>query len=79
MPIYCHHKTLIGRMAALGVPQADVAVYMDIHPTQLNAILRGRRQTPEGFEEKAHAVLDRLERAEAAAEEARRKVLEETE
>ena len=50
-----------------------------MHETLLNAILRGRREAPEGFEARVHAALDRLEAAERAAEEARERVLAEGE
>ena len=71
------YSKLIGRIAEIGVVQADVAVYLGIHPTLLNAILRGRREAPDGFEARVHAALDRLETAERAAEEARERVLAE--
>ena len=74
------HRTypkLIGRIAEIGVVQADVAVHLGIHPTLLNAMLRGRRPMPEGFEARIHATLDRLEAAEKAGTEARERVLAE--
>ena len=84
------YPKLIGRIAEIGVVQADVAVYLGIHPTLLNAMLRGRRSMPEGFEERVHTALDRIEeeqrvareavqklRAEKAAAEARERVLAE--
>ena len=79
MDTYRTYPKLIGRIAEIGVVQADVAVHLGIHPTLLNAMLRGRRSMPEGFEERVHAALDRLEAAEKAAEEARERVLAETE
>ena len=79
MDIYRTYPKLIGRIAEIGVVQADVAVHLGIHPTLLNAILRGRRPMPEGFEARVHATLDRLETAEQAAQEARERVLAETE
>ena len=48
---------------------------MGIEPTLFSRILRGIRPMPEGFEERVHAALDRLEAAEKAAQEAREKVL----
>ena len=75
MDIYRTYPKLIGRIAEIGVVQADVAVHLGIHPTLLNAMLRGRRPMPEGFEERVNATLDRLEAAEKAAQEARARVL----
>ena len=81
-----------GRIAELGIRQADLAAHLGIHETLLNAILRGRRPMPEGFEERVHTALDQIEeeqrvareavqklRAEKAAQEARERVLAETE
>ena len=66
-----------GRIAQVGVRQADVADIIGIHETLFNAILRGRREAPKGFCEQVHATLDRLEKAEKAAQEARERVLTE--
>ena len=62
-------------MAEIGVAQQDVAVQMGISVASLNLYLNGRREPPADFEERVTAALDRLERAERAAEEARAKVL----
>ena len=74
---YQRHSKLIGRIAELGLRQADLAVRLGIHPTLFNAILRGRREAPEDFEDRVDAALDLLEAAEKAAQEARERVLEE--
>ena len=74
---YQSYPKLLGRMAEIGVLQVDLAMHLDMHPTLLNAILRGRRSAPSGFEARAHAALDLLERAEQAAQEARERVLAE--
>ena len=68
-----------GRIAEVGCRQADIAQAIGINETLLNTYLRGRRSMPEGFEERVHATLDRLETAERAAQEARERVLAETE
>ena len=65
-----------GRIAEIGVRHADVAFHMGIHPSLLSAILHGRRTPPDGFCSHAMAVLDRIEQAEHAADEARARVLE---
>ncbi len=69
------YSKLIGRIAELGLRQADLAVRLGIHPTLFNAILRGRREAPKGFEERVVAELDLQEAAEKAAQEARERVL----
>ena len=79
-----------GRIAEVGTRQADLADAIGMHETLLNAILRGRREAPEGFEERVHTALDQIEeeqrvareavqklRAERAAQEARERVLDE--
>ena len=59
-----------GRMAEMGILQADLAVQLDIHPTLLNAILRARRPAPPNFEARIHAALDALEEEKRVAAEA---------
>ena len=68
-----------GRIAEVGIRQADLAAHLEIHETLLNAILRGRRPMPEGFEARVHETLDLLEQANQVAEAARRGVMEGTE
>ena len=63
------------RMAEIGVTQQDVADALGLNPTLLNHILKGRRTPPADFERRVTAALDRLERAERAADKARQKVL----
>ena len=70
---------LRGRIAEIGVLQADLAVHLGMHPTLLNAILRGRRPAPPGFEEEANEALDLEERIQQAQQEAKERVLAETE
>ena len=77
LPIKKHTK-LLGRISELGLRQADLAAYLEMNPTTLNGILNGRRPTPENFESHISKTLDRFERAEHAAEEARDKVMQET-
>ena len=77
LPIKKHTK-LLGRVSELGLRQADLAAYLEMNPTTLNGILNGRRPTPENFESHISKTLDRFERAEHAAEQAREKVMQET-
>ena len=63
-------------MAEIGVAQQDVAQQLGISVTSLNLYLNGRRRPPVDFEPRVLAALDLLERAERAADEARRRVLE---
>ena len=59
-----------GRIAEIGIRQSDLAAYIGIHETLLNAILRGRRPMPEGMEARIHATLDALEEEKRVAAEA---------
>ena len=52
-----------GRIAQIGILQADLAAHLRIHETLLNAYLRGRRSMPEGLEEEINSTLDLIERA----------------
>lgn len=65
------------RIAQSGYTQERVALKLGIDPALLSRYLRGLRPMPDGFDSRVHAVLDRLERADAAAEEARQRVLSE--
>ena len=77
LPIKKHTK-LMGRMAELRLRKSNLAAYLEMSPTELNGILNGRRPTPENFESHISKTLDRFERAGLAAEEARDKVMQET-
>ena len=66
---------LRGRIAELDLTQHDLAKALGINATAVNQILNGRRTPPPDFEARATAALDRLERAEQAAQEARQRVL----
>ena len=68
-------RGLRARIAELGVRHADVALQLGVHPSLLSAVLNGRRTPPEGFEAKVTAALNRLEKAERAADKARQRVL----
>ena len=70
---------LRGRIAEVGVKHHVVAGAMGMHYTQLSRILNERQAMPEGFEERMHSALDRLEAAERAAAAARARVLAEME
>ena len=77
LPIKKHTK-LLGRISELGLRQADLAAYLEMNQTTLNGILNGRRPIPENFVSHISKTLDRFERAEHAAEQAREKVMQET-
>ena len=67
-------------MAELGVSQQELAKTLGMTRSLLNAYLNGYQTPPEGlgaFVKRALAALDRLERAEQAADKARQKVLRE--
>ncbi len=73
LPIKKHTK-LLGRISELRLRQGSLAAYIEMSPAALN----GRRPTPENFESHISKTLDRFERAALAAEEARDKVMQET-
>ena len=64
-------RSIRGRLAALRLSQHDLAAALGIAQSTLNGMLNGRRPAPAGFEKQATKALDRLERAEQAAAEAR--------
>ena len=64
-------RSIRGRLAALRLSQHDLAAALGIAQSTLNGMLNGRRPAPAGFEAQATEALDRLERAEQAAAEAR--------
>ena len=66
---------LRARIAALGLRKGDVAAAAGLDQSMFSQYLNGRREPPADFEGRVTAALDRLERAERAAEEARAKVL----
>ena len=63
------------RIALNGVSQEGVAREAGYEPSLFSRILRGLRPEPDDFEARVTAALDRLEAAERAADEARRRVL----
>ena len=69
-------QTIRSRLAALGLPQHALAARLGISQSTLNLIFNGYRRPPAGFDTRADAALDTLERAERAAAEARAQVLE---
>lgn len=64
-----------GRIAELGIRQADLAAQVGMNETLLNAVLRGRRPLDARLEEKLHAQLDLLERVKRAGQEAEARAL----
>ena len=74
-----HRHPLKTRIIQMGITQERVAVAIGIDPSLLGRYLRGIRPMPANFEARVHAALDRLERAERAAAEARARVLAEEE
>ena len=64
------------RVARSGVTQERLALTLGINPTQFSRYIRGLRRPPDGFEAQVTAMLDRLETAEQAAEQAAREARE---
>ena len=63
------------RLAQLGLSQERVALAAGYDPSLFSRILRGLRPEPADFERRVTAALNRLERAERAADKARQRVL----
>ena len=59
-------REIRSRLAGLKLPQHTLASMLGVSQTKLNLILNGHRPPPAGFEAKAVAALDTLERAEQA-------------
>lgn len=72
------HETreIRNRIALAGLTRDAVARRAGIHPSQLSRYLNGAIEPPPSFAARARAAIDILERAERAADEARRRVLE---
>ena len=64
-----------GRIAEVGVRKADLARELGIDASAFSAVLNGRRTPPADFERRVTAALNRLEKAERAADKARQKEL----
>ena len=77
MTISPNIRHIRGRLAEIGILQADLAAHLAIHESLLNAYLRGRRPMPEGLEEHIHSILNLMERAKRAGQEAERRVMAE--
>ena len=69
--------SLRGRIAETGIKRQEVAALLGYSDSMFSLYLNGRRPAPQGFEPRVCAALDRLERAEQAAQEARERVLAE--
>ena len=65
------------RIALAGLTRDAVAREAAVHPSVLSRVLRGHRPPPPDFEQRVIAAIELLERAEAAAREARARVLAE--
>ena len=76
MTITPNIQRIRGRIAEIGIIQADLAIHLGIQESLLNAHLRGRRPLPEGLEEHIHFTLDLIERAKRAGKQAESQVME---
>lgn len=68
-------KSLKVELARRGLNQAPVAEALGLSATTFRSYIQGYRPLPDGFRKRFCAAMDLVERAEAAAEEARREVL----
>ena len=64
-----------GGLGRLQISQERLAREARIHPSLLSRYLRGHRTPSAEHEKRIEAALDRIERAERAADEARQRVL----
>ena len=72
-------KKIKGRIADAGVRRRDVAHAIGYSESMFSLILQGDRTLPLDFDSRVRAAIDRLEAAERAAQEARERMLAETE
>ena len=72
-------KKIKGRIAEAGVRRRDVAHAIGYSESMFSLILQGDRTLPLDFDSRVRAAIDRLEAAERAAQEARERMLAETE
>lgn len=63
------------RIRDASITQERLALQLGFDPSLFSRYLRGLRPAPDGFAAKVAAALDKLEQAEAAADEARQRVL----
>ena len=68
-------RKLKAEIVRRGIRQHDVARQIGVDPSAFNLYINGHREPPPDFEERVTTALDRLERAEQAAAEARQRVL----
>ena len=73
------HIQIRGLILAAGVTQEQVAKSMGMDQTIFSRIMHGHRATPSDFKSRVRRALDRLQAAETAAQDARDKVMHETE
>ena len=69
------YDELKARIARLPHSQEQIALAAGFEPSLFSRILRGLRPEPADFARRVTAALDRLERAEQAADRARQRVL----
>ena len=74
-----HLRKLMGLIAEAGIRKQDLATQLGYSETMFSLYLHGKRPAPDGFEGHVLEALDLLERAERAGQEARARVLAETE
>ena len=70
-------RILRGRIAEAGLKRQDLAALLGYSETMFSLYLNGRRTAPPDFEARVYGAIERLERANKAAEAERDRVLAE--
>ena len=70
-------KKLRGRIAEAGLKRHDLASLLGYSESMLSLYLTGRRPAPPDFEARVYGAIERLERADKAAQAERERVLAE--
>ncbi len=79
MPVTSEISSIRGLIAEAQLKRQDIAELLGYSESLFSLYINGRRPPPEGFEKNVRWAIERLKRANQAAEEARERVLSEDE